>query len=298
MPKALIIFNPVAGLNSPFDVPEIIRDALTKKDYDYTWFETQPVSHQPLEQFLGKHFDLIIAVGGDGTVRDTAAFMAKNKIKTPLAIVPQGTGNLLALSLDIPLFPPHRAINFALKEKAKPLDMLLVNREHYALLGAGQGYDAMSLKETTRKMKRKFGMLAYLFSFLRTFFIHLTHPYKIVVDGEHFQTAGKTALVLNVMSITGVPFGKDISPSDGKLNLIIMNPRSLWDFLKIGLLYPFKRKGERVPKLQCFCGSKISISQRGGKYIQMDGEVIKAKTLQTEVIPRAINVIYAKEFLS
>ena len=115
-------------------------------------------------------------------------------------------------SLGIPIVPPHRAIHFALNEKAQPLDMMRVNRKHYALVAAGQGYDAIFMKGANRKMKRKYGFFAYFLSFLRTFFTYYTHPYKIVVDGQHLQTAGKLAIIFNVLSLTGLSFGKDKKP--------------------------------------------------------------------------------------
>ena len=102
MKHALVIFNPMAGAKSWKNVTRIIQDELTKQGFSWEWFETKPVKRQPLAAFKKGEFDRIIVVGGDGTVTEVASLLIKNKIKTPLVIVPQGSGNLLATTLKIP----------------------------------------------------------------------------------------------------------------------------------------------------------------------------------------------------
>ena len=114
----LVIFNPVAGAKKWGDSKSIIQEILIKEGYEYEWYETTKADKQPLEQFIGKKYDRIIVSGGDGTVAEVSSFMIHNKIKTPLVILPQGSANILAISLLIPL-NIRLALRFGLKNKGK-----------------------------------------------------------------------------------------------------------------------------------------------------------------------------------
>ncbi|NQU83777.1 MAG: YegS/Rv2252/BmrU family lipid kinase [Parcubacteria group bacterium] len=295
MQKILIIYNPVAGAKKFVNARQIIQKILNDKDYLYEWFETVPEKEQPLDQFANKDFDRIIVVGGDGTIRDVVGFMIKNKIKTPLGIIAQGSANLLALSLNIPYLSIQKALNFALKEKSQPLDVMLVNQKHIGVIAAGLGYDSTIIKGATRRLKRRYGLFAYIISFLRTFFSFRSEPCNLVIDGQRHYALGKLVGVINVLSWGQIKTGTHISPQDGILNIAVFNPRSIFSLIKISLNFLFKKKAN-MPKLKTFTGKKISAKFKKKKWIQIDGEIFRGRNLQVEVVPNAVNVIYNRKF--
>lgn len=294
----LVIYNPVAGPKTLRWNASVIQKYLHQKKIHYTWCETQPTPQQPFVEFQNTHFDRIIAIGGDGTIREVAHFLIKNKIKTPLAIVAQGTGNILATSLGIPIFPIQRALRYAIMQKPQPLDVMHINKKYYGLIAAGQGYDALFIKGATRKLKRQFGLFAYLFSFLKTFFTSMTHKYTMVIDGKKQHVVGKLAIVFNILSLNGMHIDRVISPQDGMLNIVIVHSRSLWDFLKMMGGFIRRHPLQKIPKIQSFMGKNIEIHQKKGEEIQIDGEVFTEKNLTIKTIPKAINIIYDKKFSS
>ena len=296
MKKALIIFNPVAGANKIRNIPKIIQDSLNQNDYSYEWFETMPVASQPLDQFINQKFDKIIVSGGDGTVREVVTFMVQNNIKTPLGIIAQGTANLVATSLNIPVFSIKKAIDFALHKNGIPLDVMVINEKHIGLIAAGQGYDSVFIQGATRSLKRKYGFIAYIISFLKTFFLYPSKNYKIVIDGKRYYATGKLAAVFNLLSLGNTKIGNHISPQDGLLNIAVFNPKSLYDILKISISFLLRIKRIKKPKMQIFEGKNVSINMKKGKWIQIDGETFKGKNLQIKVKPQAINIIYEKQF--
>ncbi len=292
--KIFVIYNPVSGLRW-VDNADKIKKILSDKEIDCTWFETQPVTRQDFSIFFQASYERVLVVGGDGTVRDVAQFFIENKISVPLGIIPLGSANLLALTLGIPLFNLANSLEFALNSSPQILDAISVNRQYYGLICAGQGYDTSLINQTTRKLKKQYGFFAYVISFLKTFFLYFNRRYTIVVDGKRYETVGKIAIVLNGLSVLGIPLDKKISPSDGILDVVVFNPRTLWDIFH-ALLYSFWQGIERTPRVQIFSGKEISINQRGGKFIQVDGEVFRAKNLQIHVLPSAINIVYKKKF--
>lgn len=284
MKTALVIYNPMSGLKSWKDVPRIVQDELNKNDYQYVWFETQKVKSQPLNQFLEKRFDRIIAIGGDGTVAEVASFMMKHKIKTPLVIIPQGSANVLAASLGLPLLNVRRAIRIGLTKPGKSIDLMQVNKRFSGLIAVGQGYDVMIMKTTTRNLKRQLGLLAYGLSFLKTFLFYRGQPYKLTIDNERHHVVAKTVLVFNILPIPHFKIGEKVKPNDGKLNVLVFNPRTLWDLFK------------RSPRIQTFTGKKIVIKSKKEREFDIDGDIMKGNNVQIEVIPKAINIVYTKSF--
>jgi diacylglycerol kinase (ATP) len=296
MKKVLIINNPVSGPKNKIYNPTYIRAWLLKRNITYIWFDTIPAAVQPFAEYINADIDRIIVIGGDGTVRAVADYLIRNKIKVPMAIVAKGTGNIIALSLGIPTLSVTKALAFALKMPAQPLDAMLVNDKYYGLIGAGQGYDSLFIKGATRTMKRQYGFLAYIYSFVSTFFAYRNRNYKIVIDGVRHYLSAKLVVVFNILSIRGLPNDSNISPRDGVLNIMVTSPRSMWDFMRIGGAFFLRMPKKKIPKFKIYNGKNISINQKGGRHIQLDGEVFNAKNLHVKVIPNALNMIYKKSF--
>jgi diacylglycerol kinase (ATP) len=103
-----------------------------------------------------------MVAGGDGTVMACAAALAGTGV--PLAVLPGGTGNLLALNLGIPA-DLERAVGVALRGARRRIDTGVQGRTRFVVM-AGLGFDAALLGGATRAAKRRFGWVAYLLSAL------------------------------------------------------------------------------------------------------------------------------------
>ena len=272
MPHALVIYNPGSGSKKWKDVPLMIRQTLKKHNFDHTWFETQPVKRQDFSTLKSRKFDSIIVVGGDGTVAEVASWMVQSKAKTPLVILAQGSANVLAHSLGIPFLNLKKALEEGLTQPGKPLDAMLVNRKHVALIAVGRGYDTFLMKNTLRAEKRKWGALAYLWTFLKTFLFYRSQPYKLTIDGERLYTVAKQILVLNVTPAPEML----ISGKDGLLNIVTVS---------------------RFHRIKTWKGKQISIKTKKELTFDCDGEVFKSKTVNIEVLPAAIHVVHPDSFL-
>lgn len=284
MKKALVIYNPVAGKKKILNTKRIIENTLKKNGYEYDFFETLPVKIQPLEQFANNKYDRIIVSGGDGTVAEVTSFLIDQKIKTPLVIIPQGSANILAVSLQLPL-TPGMALNRGLKREGKALDAMKINNKRYGMIATGVGYDTLVMAETPRHLKRQIGFFAYLWTVLKTILVYHAHPYKLTIDGKREIVIAKTIIAFNILPLGHLkinkPFiGTQILPDDGLLNLFSLNPkpvRSLLGFKKM---------------VQIFQGKKISIKTKKARRYQIDGNVFKGKTVTIEVLPKAIYIAY------
>lgn len=269
MRHALVIYNPVSGSKKWRDIPGTIRDVLLQENYSHTWFETKPVKRQDFSALTRQKYDRIVVCGGDGTVAEVVTWMIQNKVKAPLVVLPMGSANVLARSLSLPFFNVKAMLKDGLTRPGKPLDVMRVNEKHIALLAVGRGYDAFLMQQTNRAAKRRWGAVAYLWTFLKTFFFYRTQAYKLTVDGKRFFVSAKSVVALNVVPVPQLL----VNGKDGSLNLFAIG---------------------RFHQLRMWKAKKICIKASQELSFQLDGEVFKSKTVNIEVLPAAIHVVYKK----
>ena len=226
----------------------------------------------------------MIVSGGDGTVAEVTSFMIANNMRTPLVIIPQGSANILAISLGLPL-TPGLALNRGLNKEGRPLDAMKINNRYYGMIATGMGYDTLVMQKTPRTLKRRIGFFAYVWTVLKTILIYRAHPYKLTIDGKRTSVMAKTILAFNILPLGHLkisrPFlGTPILPTDGLLNVFSLNPRPM------RTLFGFKKL------IQVFQGKKIIIKSKKTRRYQIDGNVFKGKTVSIEVLPKAIYIAY------
>lgn len=284
MKKALVIYNPMSGAKKLLNSREIIQDGLKKAGYEIDFHETIKAKKQDFSAFKDKKYDRIVVAGGDGTVNEVIGFLITNKIKSPLVIIPQGSANILAHALGLPLLA-KRALEKGLKSEGKKLDAMLINKKHHGMIAAGIGYDAVLMSETSRKMKRKIGFLAYLWTFFSTVFDYRSRAYKVAVDGKRQSVLAKSIVCFNVLPFgetawSHLPRGSKISGHDGTLNVLVMNPGRLrkWFY--------------KTPRFQLLEGKQFSIQSKKVKRFQIDGEAFKGNSITIDVLEKAINIAY------
>lgn len=166
--RVAVVFNPAT---SPDDAPERKRDlqaALNAAGVEVVvWLETtkqeagQGLTRQAVEQGV----DLVLAAGGDGTVMACVTGLAASDV--PLAVLPAGTGNLLALNLDLPS-DLDDAVDVALHGDRRQLDVGALDggADRFVIM-SGLGFDAAMLRDANPTLKTRIGALAYVLSGLR-----------------------------------------------------------------------------------------------------------------------------------
>jgi diacylglycerol kinase family enzyme len=280
MKKALVIYNPVSGSRGWKDVPRTIVSVLEDEGWDWDWFDTMKASKQPLEPFKDEKYHRIIVAGGDGTVGQVVDFMLRHNMDVPLVIVPQGSANLLAATLAIPHLSVRKAVRRGLTGRPKKVDAMRVNGKRIAMIAVGRGYDVFLMKETTRALKRHWGIFAYVWIMFKTFFSYRRQVFKLTIDGKRHHVTSKAVIVFNAFPLaywraSQLFLGKRILPNDGQLNLFTMG--------KYWRIVPYK-------------GKKFVIKSKEAWEYQLDGDVFKCRTLTVEVIPKAISVVHENKF--
>ncbi len=180
-------------------------------------------------QFLYEGADLIFVWGGDGTVQLCIHGLAGRR--ATLAILPGGTGNILAHNLGIPQ-DLAQAVHVGLHGTRRPIDTGTVNGERFAAM-AGAGLDALMMRDTDDGMKDRIGPAAYLLSGAGSMGAPRVMA-TIVADGRPFFR-GELAMVLvgNVAkTLGGLLLFKDAEPDDGILDLCVVTADSALDWAR------------------------------------------------------------------
>ncbi|MFK4790421.1 diacylglycerol/lipid kinase family protein [Microbacterium sp. ZW T5_56] len=212
------------------------RDALEAalpEGAEVSWFETteDDPGRGAAESALAAGAELILAAGGDGTIRAVAEYLAETAATADLGIVPLGTGNLLARNLGVPLNNISAAVTRAFENEATTIDIGWadvhlsdeVRRRAFAVM-AGFGIDAHMITETNDDLKDRAGWLAYVESLGRALSASAVIDIRLSVDGEDaVEDKAHTLLVGNCgMLQGGIALLPDADPSDGALDLLVL----------------------------------------------------------------------------
>lgn len=210
---------------------------------DTAWYETSADDSgiSATRQALADGATVVVASGGDGTVRAVAETMRGSGI--PLTIVPQGTGNILARNLGIPLLRMSEAARAAFSGIDRPIDLGVVTilredeteSEHAFLVLAGMGLDARTISTTSTTLKKRLGWLAYVDAGLRTMF--KDRPLRINYSVDRSPVKSLEAYSVMIGNCGLMPGRVLLIPEarldDGWLDVVTLRPRGRFSWVHI-----------------------------------------------------------------
>jgi diacylglycerol kinase (ATP) len=233
-----------------------------------------------------KRKDIVIAVGGDGTINNIAKYMVNTGIL--FGIVPQGSGNGLARHLKIPM-DNVKAIKVINKLHRKNIDTGMAN-DQFFLNVAGAGFDAHVSWMFANAPKR--GFWSYTKITLNEFANYKPRAYELIVDGK---SVTKDAFIICVAN--GSQYGNNayIAPQanldDGLFDISVMKPFKTYQMPAIGLEM-FMKKYNNSRYVDALKGSDIVIKRPEAGVFNIDGEpIMMEKDIHIKILPEALKVI-------
>ncbi len=280
----VIIHNPIAGsgkasrlaleLKSSLESMEIpARLEPTRKAGDGTRIATE---------WEGRCRTLFV-VGGDGTIREV--IQGLRRFQTPLATLPAGTSNVLAMELNLPR-DPERAALLAREGTLTHLDVMELHRKGAdplrSLLFAGAGFDAEVVHRVARRRKKALeaggkGNITKLSYVIPAFQAWLRIPepsLQVVLDGSPLEGGPwGWVLVTNIASFGGLfHLGPGIRPGDGVLDVLALPAATPLQILRYGLAGFFRVLPRVKGLVRAKARHEIRIQGRGGIPVQVDGD--------------------------
>lgn len=250
------------------------------------WYETTPKEpgRTQTAAAVDAGAEIVFVAGGDGTI--LSAVSALVGTDTAMAVLPAGTGNLLAANLGLST-DLLAGLEVALEGGLRRLDVGEVDGQYFTVM-AGMGFDARMLDATSDTAKARIGWPAYLLGALR----HLTdRRMKVTVrvdGGEPIRRRAQTVLVANVGRMQGgVRLLTEAKPDDGLLDVAILTPRTLRHWLALG--WAVLRRKERVPSMDVFRGARVEVASDRVQPRQLDGDLVEAgRLLNVQVLSKAL----------
>ncbi len=252
-----------------------------------------------LAREASRSYDVIAAVGGDGTVNEVASgILLAGEAKTALAVIPFGTGNDAAQLLGIRSL--EDAVNALASGTTRTIDAIEVRCHdagkevtRYALLYAAVGFAGELLKCTTPAVKRLFGpRYCYSVGFFRALLGFRSPKMRVRCDEREFN-GGMFLVSAGNAEIVGAGTMR-LSPGakvdDGKLNVNIFQAvgplEAAWRFSQV-----LRGTHTTHPKVRYFEASVVAVECEPEAEVQMDGERFGRTPAAFQVRPRAIRVM-------
>jgi YegS/Rv2252/BmrU family lipid kinase len=271
-----------------------LRRRITDHDVDkLLWYEVPKSRKAPgkVRAAVKAGVDLLIVWGGDGMVQRSIDVLAREKGggDIPLAIMPAGTGNLLAGNLGIP-DDLEKAVELAFSGSHRRIDLGRLNGEYFAVM-AGVGFDGALIRDADRGMKDRLGKLAYVWTGLR----HVdgaTPEAKVLIDGvEWFDDEASCVLVGNVGTITGgIHAFDDARPDDGWLDVGVATAQGAMQWARaLGTMAV--GRSDHSPFVRITRARRIDVKLREKLEYELDGGARDAvKKLTITIAPAAVTV--------
>ena len=284
--RPAVVANP-AKANSAARIHRELRAALASAGWpEPLWLETtreDPGGGQT-RQAVQAGADVIFACGGDGTVTACASELVGTD--TALAVVPAGTGNLLAANLKLRAHPAD-TVTTALRGGRRRLDVGVVEGRCFTVM-AGMGFDAQMLRDTPETLKARLGWSSYAIAAAR----HLCETpmqVSISLDGAPpFTRRARSVLVGNVGELRGgLRLLPDARPDDGLLDVAVLMPPRRRSWLPLAWSLIWYRP--TAPLMETFQARQVQIVSDQQQPREFDGDLIEpSHTLTATVRPAAL----------
>lgn len=298
--RIILIVNPVSGQARGLRLVRQLRQSFEEKNIVCSVRVTNGIGDAERWSLTAGEsgFEAVVVIGGDGTVGEVVAGQARSDNKVPIAIVPVGTANVIAIALALPLFPGMTKSN-VLGGRILSFDVgYIPDLDRHFLLMAAIGFPAKIIKDSPRKLKNLFGSFTYLWAGIRNAF-NLDEVDISIEDQKGFiqNFSGNTILLTNIGKIGDINLkvNPDTSAHDGKFDVTVISSRSLWQLLAI-IFRMLTWRRNSTPKMENFQSSEVTVRTSPPVDVQIDGENIGQTPFGAKIIPKGVKIIVGQRY--
>lgn len=290
MERICLICNPAAKAGEAKNTAQTVIGLLKRTTREIAVFQTEYPGHatELAKKAVEDGFDMVVSVGGDGTLREVALALAHTD--TVLGVIPCGTGNDFAKALRIPT-DPKEAVDVLLNGEDRLIDAGMANDKMFFNV-AGFGFDVDVLDYTDEfKPRYKNGSVAYLRGLLKGLFrMKMRHAVIRFPDG----TTEKNVLLIAAGNGRFFGGGMEVTPnadpSDGFLDICIIHDI---DLIGVATVLPKFMKGKHLGSHKYVTYRKekeCSVECKPYSRIEVDGERMDGTPVEFRVVEKALKV--------
>ncbi len=284
-----VIINPASGQDRP--VLGILNGVFQPAGVDWDVFITKRAgdARRLAIQSAQAGVDAVAVYGGDGTLMEAVSGLVGTDM--PVAILPGGTGNVVAFELGIPgTLAEASALLVREDSQIRRIDLGQIGQTYF-LLSAGVGFAAAIVEGADRDAKDRLGMLAYLLSGLQALREPPIARYLLTLDDKQVESEGIMCLIANSGNIGqfGVKLAPTIDVSDGLLDVIVIRKGDLGAMLSVAA--SVVTGSDSASPLLHWQAREITLATEPPQTVQVDGELFSRTPITVKVVPQAARII-------
>lgn len=286
--RILFVINPVSGGKKKTTFNKQVLEVLDLNRFDPTFKVTDHANHgfELAKSAIEEGYDAVIAVGGDGTINEIGSALVGSNV--PLGIVPEGSGNGLALYLGIPM-NESAALRRINRFESVSIDCGKVGDRSFFNI-AGIGFDASVSDKFASETFR--GPVGYLRTVINVLSKYKPKKYTLNIDGKIYE---REAFMISVANSPQYGNNAYIAPNasinDGLLDVCIVHKFPLYT-LPMMIFHLFNKTADQSEYVEIIPGKKICIEQEGKAPVHLDGEPMDlGNKINIEVEGNALNII-------
>lgn len=282
----LFIINPLSGrYKNKIPVIDLIQKKFgTTAEIKVTSYAGQ-ASNFTIDA-INDGYKNIVAVGGDGTMNE----VAKNLIGTDVkfGIIPTGSGNGFARSLQIPL-SLIASLDVIKNNKSIKIDVGLANGKYFFVV-SGMGFEA-NVAERFQSSKRR-GAIPYFYNGLKSYLYYPYQKFEIISEEYNFTIKPLTVAIANAPQYgNNAIISPDADMQDGFLDICVIKRLNLFATIK-AIKYLFNGKMNKHNSYSTFKSKEITFISKQDIVFHTDGEINRTSgKIEFKIIPNALNVI-------
>lgn len=288
MKKIVFIVNPVSGTANKRSVIRQIDRLIDKERFDYSVVTTEYAGHatELARAAANEGVDIVCAIGGDGTVNETARALVHTN--TALAIIPCGSGNGLARHLHIPM-DAIRAIKLINDAEPLSIDYGLINL-HPFFCTCGVGFDAFISQKFAEAGKR--GPATYVENILMTALTYSPETYELDVLDENEKRATYKAFMIACANASQYGNNAYIAPQasvrDGVMDVTIVEPFTVLEAPQLAVLL-FNGAIDESSRIKTFRCKHLVIRRSKPGVIHYDGDPVESgETVDVSIVSKGL----------
>ena len=310
MTRAVVVYNRLAGAGRGEDVAERAERALRDAGFEVERIPTRDRrGAAPVAREVAGRVDLLVVVGGDGSLREAVEGLGAERSRVTLGLLPLGNANVVAHELGIPL-DPRAAVSVLLDGAPVEMDAAKVRAEAFEtwfLAVVGLGWDAITVGIIDRIRRSRLGRIWYrlwadsvyaaagLLAALRPGLRRI----RLHVDGVAQETAYCAAYFCNLRTYgKGMAMAPDAHATSG---LIHYQARKRWSLPFLAWHLWAALRGRRSPRFlsDYGCATRIEVRADVPVPVEIDGDYCGSmRSLELRVEPRAVRILAPRPILT
>jgi YegS/Rv2252/BmrU family lipid kinase len=291
--KIAFIINPISGTNNKNELPNLILHELNQSVYapEIVFTEHREHGRELSAKFVAEGYDIVVAVGGDGTVNEIARGLINTNVS--LGIIPAGSGNGLARHLAIPM-NTKQAIQQLNNSETVKIDYGIVNGQPF-FCTCGTGFDAYVSTEFAKSKNR--GVMTYIEKMITGYFNYKSQNYHLLGDGIDLKDKAFVITFANASQWGNNAYiAPQASVQDGMMDISIMSNFPIIAIPSIALQL-FAKTIDNDLFVTTLRTNEITLYRDEIGPFHYDGEPYEeGREVKIKMIPDGLNVLVKKRF--